>query len=172
MPKRKKPKIKPKLVVVLGAVILFLLTAAYFLTADRHEPSITIYFIKNDQLVPVQRPLRANEAPLTKAVGELLKGPTLREKKDGVISLVPAGTRLINSRQRGSTVALNFNRSLGHCSGGSDRLKGMIMQIIYTATGILGVERVDILIDGEKDVVLGGEGLVLDHPLSRRDLTN
>ena len=52
----------------------------------------------------------------------------------------------------------------------SPSVEGIVAQLVYTATGLPGVEQAWLWVEGQSEVVLGGEGLVLDHPLSRRDV--
>jgi len=47
----------------------------------------------------------------------------------------------------------------------------MIGQIVYTITEVPGIKKVWIKMEGEKELVLGGEGLVIDRPLSREDIS-
>jgi spore germination protein GerM len=42
-----------------------------------------------------------------------------------------------------------------------------VAQLVYTATGVAGVDAVRIALDGELVEAIGGEGLVVDHPLTR-----
>ena len=118
----------------------------------------------------VERPLDANEALLTKAFAELLSGPSETEKAQGISTQIPAGTKVLNILVKDEIVIVNFNRKLESYGGGSARLEGMIAQIVYTATEVPGVKKAWIWMEGKKELVLGGEGLVLDKPLSRRDL--
>jgi len=98
---------------------------------------------------------------------ELLAGP---KPEEGASSELPRGVKILGIKVRGQTAMIDFNHKLEDCGGGSARLQGMIAQIVYTATDVPGVEKAWILIEGKKEVVLGGEGLVLDRPLGRSDL--
>lgn len=117
-------------------------------------------------MVAVERPLGADEEPLPKAMAELLSGP----KEAGLSTQIPTGTKILRLQVKKGTAILDFNRKLESYGGGSARVEGMIAQIVYTATEVPGIEKVWIWIEGEKEIVLGGEGLVLDRPLSRSDV--
>jgi spore germination protein GerM len=84
---------------------------------------------------------------------------------------VPRGTRALSFKVRGKTVIVNFSRELEKYGGGSTRLQGMIAQIVYTATDVPGIEKAWIWMEGEKELVLGGEGLILDRPLGRKEVS-
>lgn len=134
-------------------------------------PSVKVYFFKGEKLFAVERPLQRNETPLKRALEELLAGPDQEESGQGIATQLPAGIKILNARIKGPTAIVNFSRKLEAYGGGSTRLQGMIAQIVYTATDIPGVEKAWIWIESRKEVVLGGEGLVLDHPLSRGEIS-
>jgi len=154
--------------------ILAVATAAvvyFWALLQQKPPSVKVYFYKGDKLFAVERTLNAGEAPLQRAIGELLAGPSPDEKLEGITTQLPAGTRVLRLRVKDQVAIIDFNRKLEAYGGGSARLEGMIAQIVYTATEIPGIEKVWIWMEGEKELVLGGEGLVLDKPLSRRDVS-
>lgn len=156
-------------VAVLAAVVV---AGMYFWPLlQQRPPSVKVYFYKGDKLFAIEREIKAGESPAQKALGELLAGPNPDEKLEGITTQLPAGTRVLRIRVKGHVAIVDFNRKLETYGGGSARLEGMIAQIVYTATEIPGVEKVWIWMEGEKEVVLGGEGLVLDRPLSRRDVS-
>jgi spore germination protein GerM len=53
--------------------------------------------------------------------------------------------------------------------GGSASMTGRVAQILYTATSINPNTNVWIDVEGKRLEVLGGEGLVLDQPLTRQN---
>src|SRR5213593_1672242 len=50
---------------------------------------------------------------------------------------------------------------------GSSSMLGRLWQIVYTATQFPHASRVRFLIEGQTRAALGGEGVVIDHPLAR-----
>jgi spore germination protein GerM len=170
---KKKGKKVPLGALLVVAGLLLAATAAYYLFTVEPPPAanlVRIYFFSGDKLIPVPRPLAPTTAPLKQAIMELLGGPLPDETEQGVKTLVPAGTRLLHLYVKNGVAILNFNRKLENYGGGTDRIKGVIAQIVYTATEVAGVEKAWIWIEGNKELVLGGEGLVLDKPLGRADL--
>jgi len=149
---------------IVGTILLF----NYLAPPREKAPVVKIYFFKGDKLAAVERPLGVDEAPLPKAITELLSGP----KVSGLSTQIPPGTKILRLQVKNGTAILDFNRKLEAYGGGSARVEGMIAQIVYTATEVPGITKVWIWINGNREVVLGGEGLVLDRPLSRRDISN
>lgn len=156
---------------ITAAIAIASAIAWYFWSTAPMQPSVKIYFFKGDKLFVVSRPISAGEAPLPKAIKELLAGPSGEESYRGIVSLVPRGTRALSFKVRGKTVIVNFSRELEKYGGGSTRLQGMIAQIVYTATDVPGIEKAWIWMEGEKELVLGGEGLILDRPLGRKEVS-
>lgn len=170
----KRRKIKPRFWLVVGvglALVIILAVLCLRPMPGEKQPTIKVYFIKNGDLAPVERPIKANEAPLPKAINELLAGPTPEEKGAGFATQIPEGTRLLNLHVKDRVAIVDLNRKLERYGGGSARLEGLVAQIVYTATEIPGVNKAWIWLEGEKELVLGGEGLVLDRPLNRRDVS-
>lgn len=164
---KKKTRRKILLGVLSGAAILGMAALLNYLISPREiAPTVKVYFFKGDKLTAVERPLGADEAPLPKAITELLSGP----KEHGLSSQIPPGTKILHLQIKNGTAILDFNRKLEAYGGGSARVEGMVAQIVYTATGIPGIEKAWIWVGGQREVILGGEGLVLDHPLSRHEV--
>ena len=167
-----KKKTRRKIFIFISSIVLIGAVAAgiYFFLNQTKGPTVSVYFFKGSRLVPVQRAISADEAPLNKALREMLKGPDLKEAGQGIASEIPVGTKLLWIKTGGKLAVLNFNDKLEFYGGGAAKIQGIIAQIVYTATSIKGINKVWIRVNGKKEVVLGGEGLVLDRPLSRRDI--
>jgi len=151
------------------AIIIGVIIYVYYVVYCERCPIFRVYFIKGAALSAVDRNLRPDEEPLKKVIDELLKGPGLKEQSQGYLTLIPRATKLLGSKIENKVAILNFNGKLEEYGGGAAHVRGMIAQIVYTATGLQGIEKAWIQVEGKKGVVLGGEGLVLDKPLTRED---
>jgi spore germination protein GerM len=169
---RRQKKIPPGLIAAALILLAAIAAIVYYLSAPRQEQraTIKIYLTKGDRLVEVERPLVAKAPPLNSAMDALLSGPTEAEKAAGITTLIPTGARVLHQRVRDGVAIIDFNPKLENYGGGSARVEAMIAQIVYTATAVPGVEKAWIWVEGKKEIVLGGEGLVLDKPLGRSDL--
>ena len=71
---------------------------------------------------------------------------------------------------QGSMAVITFNDEIENYGGGSNRVQDLVAQIVYTFTEVPGVNKVKILVGKRESVILGSEGFVIDHPLTREDV--
>lgn len=141
----------------------------------RPAGEVEIYFTRWDNqtgkgsLAPVKRTLNPGEEALPAAMKDLLEGPTSAESTAGLVSNIPEGTWLLDFSQEEGVAYLNFNQTV-ESGGGSASIGSRLAQIVYTATAIKGVDAVRIMIDGKEPQTFGGEGFIIDHPLTRTDV--
>lgn len=131
-----------------------------------------LHFISVDpdgttRTVAVDRELPQSDSPLRDAIVALLAGPDAREKGQGLASMIPAETRLRSATVKSRTAFLDFTESFRFTAGGVEGLAAELRQVVSTATEFPTVDRVQILIEGEKVRFLGTEGVRIDEPLSR-----
>jgi spore germination protein GerM len=132
------------------------------------EQSVQVYWLKSVdagfELVPSPVSVAADqpEPLLEAALKEMLQGNTPSE----LTSTVPAGTQLrqVEIKEDGVHVDLSQEFTSG---GGSASMMGRVGQIVYTATTIDPNAPVWIAVEGEPLEVLGGEGLLIDQPMTR-----
>jgi spore germination protein GerM len=134
--------------------------------------SANLYFIKvadNGRTYPqkVVRPVYYASSPLTETINELLAGPSSSELENGLLNLIPQGSRLLSAAVRDGVAYLNFNQEFRFNSLGAEGTVGQLMQIIYSSTEFPTVQRVQFLIEGEQLDYLGGDGIFVGEPLGR-----
>lgn len=116
----------------------------------------------------VKRSVPKNNSPLTYAINELLKGPSLGNSSEkNCMSLIPSGTKLLSAKVQNGIAYLNFNENFDINPYGVEGYVNQLMQIVYTATSFSTVTSVQFLIEGEKREYLGSEGQWIGSPLSR-----
>ena len=130
-------------------------------------------FVDNAGLVPVLR-----EIPKTKAVGaaameELLAGPNDAELsgRPAMYTTIPEGTRFLGLTIDNGVAMVNLSKEF-ESGGGSASVLGRLAQVVYTLTQFPTVKSVQFQLDGEPVEVFSGEGVVLDHPVTRADYTD
>jgi len=130
----------------------------------------TIYFMRDGGadmlLTKVNRKLKVSDSPMLDCLNALLAGPTAEEKKRGLVSFVPSGTRLISAQVRQNTAYLNFNEEFRYNTLGREGCAAQLKQIVWTATEFPTVHDVQILIEGQTvDFLI--EGIMIRNPIGR-----
>ena len=142
--------------------------------AEPGDATARLFFVRvSDEgkigLKSVLRTVPATGSPLTVAVKSLMDGPRPGELSNDVLSLVPEDARLIGARVESGIAFLDFNEEFRFNALGIEGYKAQVEQIVFTATEFLTVDKVQILIEGQRIDFLGGEGFWVGGPLGRED---
>ena len=138
-------------------------------TAELRERALYFIRIGGDGSVlrvRADRGLPASDSPLRDVIQAVIAGPNAEETRNGLISLIPAGTRLLSVTIRGDTAYINFSEDFQYNTHGTEGYNGQLRQIIFTATEFPNVSDVQILIEGSRVDYLG-ESTWIGSPLSR-----
>lgn len=138
------------------------------------EPKAEIYLL---QAKGEKAELVARSITLEKSVGKepsaILKQAfqrLLTEPQVGgtnASSAIPPGTKLLNLTVKENNVSVDLSKEF-MTGGGSASMQGRLGQVIYTATSLNPQAKVFLYIEGKKIESLGGEGLVIDQPITRQ----
>ncbi|MDR2303988.1 MAG: GerMN domain-containing protein [Treponema sp.] len=134
----------------------------------------TIYFthVDNDGAIlrsSVVRKIPVSDSPMLDALKALLAGPSTEEKRRGIVSLVPEGSRILTLTVQGSTAYISFNDEFLFNTYGVEGYAAQLRQIVWTATEFSNVKDVQILIEGRRIDYLG-EGIWIGSPVGRDNL--
>lgn len=102
------------------------------------------------------------EALLKAALEAMLKGPDSPD----LTSTVPSGTTLRQVTIKPDGVHVDLSQAFTS-GGGSASMIGRVGQVIYTATTLDPQAPVWLSVEGKPLEVLGGEGLMIDQPMTR-----
>ena len=135
------------------------------------EKAVQIYWLKdtgrNLELVPgqvtVDAPADKPSVVLEKAFNGLLTGPT----NSSVTTTIPEKTKLRSVAVRNDGIHIDLSQEFT-TGGGSASMTGRVAQVLYTATSLEPDAKVWISVEGQPLETLGGEGLVLDQPITRK----
>jgi spore germination protein GerM len=114
----------------------------------------------------VIRNLPVTNSPMTDVLNALLQGPSATESSQGLISLIPRGTRILSVDIGGSTAKINFNENFLFNEYGVEGYAGQLRQVVWTATEFPNIKDVQILIEGRKLSYLG-ESIWIGDPVGR-----
>jgi sporulation and spore germination protein/immunoglobulin-like protein involved in spore germination len=127
-----------------------------------------VWFTRGESLFVVERTQAATERIGTAALEALLAGPDGQEQAAAVGSQVPAGTKLLGLTVADGVASVDLTSEY-ESGGGSASMNMRIAQIVYTLTQFPTVKGVLFELDGRRVDVLGGEGVVVDQPITRKD---
>src|SRR5919108_1009328 len=122
-----------------------------------------VWFHRGEQLYVVTRTQNPTPRVGTAALEALLAGPDDGERAGGVQTQIPVGTQLLSlAVDKGiATVDLTSEYESG---GGTASMTMRLAQVVCTVDQFPTVKGVLFKLDGEAVDVLGGEGIVIDHP--------
>lgn len=133
------------------------------------EKTAQVFWLKNSdtnlELVPVAVKVKSadrEEALLSAAVNTLLNDAPNQQ----VLTGIPKGTTLRSLKVKSDSVYVDLSKAFVS-GGGSLSMTGRLGQILYTATSLNPNAKVYLSVEGKPLTVLGGEGLMVDQPLTR-----
>lgn len=136
---------------------------------------VNVYFIgqnsnKDEVYKVVKREYNAekNGTKLRYSIESLLKGPTKAEKTKGIYSEVPQGTKLLSLEETPKKIVINLSGDFEQ-GGGTDGLYKRLYQLIKTSNKNTTLD-VYLYINGKQADVIGGEGIMINQPLSSKSL--
>lgn len=134
------------------------------------EKSVPVYWLNAEtnslELRPSNITIQKSaqpEAVIDSAFSHLLAGPS-----DGQAysTTIPEGTKLLGVDVEKDGVHINLSPEFT-AGGGSTSMMGRLGQIVYTATSLDPDTKVWIDINGKPLEVLGGEGILVEQPMTR-----
>lgn len=98
----------------------------------------------------------------------LLQGPSSDERAAGVATQIPDGTQLLGLIVDNGIANVDLTSEY-ESGGGTASMTMRLAQVVCTLDQFPTVKGVTFQLDGRPVDVLGGEGIVIDHPLRCRD---
>lgn len=134
------------------------------------EDSVTyqVWLTQGESLFVVYRSEPSLPAIGSAAMRALLAGPTDFEQGYGLASAVPEGTTFLGLKIEDGVAHVDMTSEF-ESGGGTLSMTTRLAQVVYTLTQFPTVKGVVFSLDGQPIDVLGGEGIIIDHPLTRKD---
>lgn len=125
---------------------------------------VRVYFLRGGRIDVAHRAVAPTPRIATAAMTQLLSGTTPADTSAGMVTSVPAGTRLLGVSVAGGTATVDLSASF---ASGADpaSISGRLAQVTYTLTQFPTVSRVAFRVGGQALSTLGGVSLA--QPLSR-----
>lgn len=142
---------------------------------DVPKAYVNVYFIgQNANKEEVYKVVKREYDPkkdgtkLKLSIKSLLSGPNKEEKAKGIYSEIPSGTKLISLEETPNKITINLSGDFEQ-GGGTDGLYKRLYQLIKTANKNTALD-VYLYINGKQVDVVGGEGIMLNQPLTSKSL--
>lgn len=145
--------------------------------AARNGETIAVYYTKVDgttlgDVRVSMRPRQSDESAaehlhniVLYAAVEAVAGPP----NDVQAIRFPPGTRVLGVAVDGSTATVDLSKDVERQAGGTFGENGEFKGLVYTLTGIPGINAVTVTVDGARLETLPGGHLEIDQPLRRSD---
>ena len=124
-----------------------------------------LFFIRGSRLTPVRREV---PVPLSveRTIAELVRGPTPVERAQGVRTALPKDLRMAGT-VAAAVPLIEVTESFARVEGEEHILA--LAQLVFTLTGLPGVEGVSFALAGRPVEVPTGDGVLTRVPLRRAD---
>ena len=152
-------------------LVLLTLAALLLVPAVAHAATVRVFFLQGEKFSPVEREQANGPTIVAGTIGELLKGPSAKEERAGYGTAIPDGTTLRSARvdAPNKRVILSFDRRFAadpEDPAGQDDLSlygARLAQVVYTATGPTGLDKVTVRVQGRRALRLTRESFDPTH---------
>jgi spore germination protein GerM len=135
-----------------------------------NEKAVKVYWLKDTgshfEVVPSSIALQNADKPST-VLDDAFKSLLAGSSDPKLTTTIPQGTKLRSLEVRDDGVHVDLSQEFTS-GGGSASMTGRLAQVIYTATSLNPNAKVWINVEGKKLDVLGGEGLEIEQPMTRK----
>jgi hypothetical protein len=129
------------------------------------SPAVEVFLVDGNRLAAVRRSV-TTQPSVDAALAAVLGGPTTAEQARGLRTAIRSGVRLAGTVASGVPL-LDLGESFAQIEGEEQILA--LAQLVYTVTGIAGVDGVSFALLGRPVEVPTGDGTLKGGPLRRED---
>ncbi|AFY38896.1 Lipoprotein LpqB, GerMN domain protein [[Leptolyngbya] sp. PCC 7376] len=136
------------------------------LTAESKEPRVYWLEDNGDRLELVPESVMTTKSNAGETLDQLMIELTQTTPEGDRSSALPENTKVISHTIQDDGIVINLSEEFT-LGGGSASMIGRLGQVLYTATSIEPDAAVWFQIEGQPLELLGGEGLVVEQPMTR-----
>ncbi|OIP68663.1 MAG: hypothetical protein AUK48_15650 [Oscillatoriales cyanobacterium CG2_30_44_21] len=133
------------------------------------DGELSVYWIESDKnkliAIPIAVKAKNSGEAIATAINALI---TDTPPAETLYSAIPENTKVLDINTIGKDIRLNLSSEFTK-GGGSASMQGRIIQVLYTVTSLEPEAKVYLSIDGKPLKYIGGEGLEVPQPMTRRD---
>jgi spore germination protein GerM len=164
---------------LLVALLLIVAAAYWYYHSQRagNGETIAVYYTKLDGTSLASTRVSMRPAAPGESAAEHLHNQLLYAAVEAVTGppndvkaiRFPPGTHVNSVAIDGATASVDLSKEVETQAGGSFGENGEFKALVYTVTGIRGIDAVQVTVDGSRLETLPGGHLELDQPLRRSD---
>ncbi len=133
------------------------------------ERQLSSYWIDSQDNGFVVVPVAVFANSTDEAIASALHALKGHPPANNLYSAVPPETEILSVTAKEGEVRINLSAAFGQ-GGGSAAMMGRLVQVLYTATSLDPEAKVFLSVEGQPLQWLGGEGIEVPQPLTRKDL--
>ncbi|WP_055077090.1 GerMN domain-containing protein [Pseudanabaena sp. 'Roaring Creek'] len=133
------------------------------------DGQLAVYWIESSKnklvAVPIAVKAKSNDEAIASVIKTLISENPPESK---LYSAIPANTQVLSAVTKNKEIRINFSKDFTK-GGGSASMQGRIIQVLYTATSLEPDAKVYLSVEGKPLKYIGGEGLEVPQPMTRKD---
>ena len=132
---------------------------------------VNLYFTneKTAELTKVAKKNDGKKSELEFALNSLLAGPDLKSRQKGISTEIPKGTKLLKIKESSEKIIIDLSSDFQY-GGGTESQYVRLNQLIKTVLDLNLSKPVYLYLNGVKAEVIGGEGIIINQPLSETSI--
>ena len=139
-------------------------------TASRaFDGQLAVYWIESSKNKLMAVPITVKAKSSNEAIGSVLNTLIAETPPESTLySAIPANTKVLKVTAKNKEIRIDLSKEFTK-GGGSASMQGRIIQVLYTATSLELDAKVYLSVEGKPLKYIGGEGLEVPQPMTRKD---
>jgi spore germination protein GerM len=133
------------------------------------DGQLAVYWIESSKnkliAVPIAIKAQSNDEAIASVINMLI---TENPPESELYSAIPTNTKVLSATTKNKEIRINLSKAFTS-GGGSASMQGRIIQVLYTATTLEPDAKVFLSVEGKPLKLIGGEGLEVPQPMTRKD---
>ncbi len=133
------------------------------------DGQLAVYWIESSKNKLIAVPIAVKAKSSNEAVSSVLNTLIAENPPESTLySAIPANTKVLNVTAKNKEIRVDLSKEFTK-GGGSASMQGRIIQVLYTATSLELDAKVYLSVEGKPLKYIGGEGLEVPQPMTRKD---
>ncbi len=133
------------------------------------DGQLAVYWIEASKNKLIAVPIAIKAKSNTEAIASVLNTLIADNPPESTLySAIPANTKVLSVVTKNKEIRINLSKDFTK-GGGSASMQGRIIQVLYTATSLELDAKVYLSVEGKSLKYIGGEGLEVPQPMTRKD---